>query len=183
MLQNVLRATLKHVLHRRGLQVAHIASVLTINFLGLLTTSHELVCSIHHYAVVSMLARTIGIIVGLVLAPEEVSTHPRYSTERHPGCIEKVPCLALVLYSAVLTLRLHVGLLTNYRPVDELVVQGLHSVAHVGVKRNARELFFDLQRLSKLRHLLSLLLFRVHGVVSLLAIESRELQLLLRLRL
>ena len=183
MLQHVLRATLKHVLHRRGLQIAHVASVLAINFLRLLATGHELICGIYHYAVVSMQARSIGIIVWLVLTPEEVSAHPCYATERHPSSIEKVPRFALVLNGAVLTLRLHVWLFSDERPVNEFVVQAVKSVAHVGIERDAGEFFFDLQRLSKLRHLLALLLNRVNGVVTLPSIESRELHFLLWLRL
>eukprot|EP00354_Favella_ehrenbergii_P000571 CAMPEP_0170454264 /NCGR_PEP_ID=MMETSP0123-20130129/2580_1 /TAXON_ID=182087 /ORGANISM="Favella ehrenbergii, Strain Fehren 1" /LENGTH=224 /DNA_ID=CAMNT_0010716931 /DNA_START=344 /DNA_END=1015 /DNA_ORIENTATION=- len=183
LMEDVLGAPLKHVLDGGGLHVADVARVIPVNFRVLLPASHELLGSVDHHAVVTMLTCIFGDIIGLVFTAEEVSCHARDAAERHPLRIEQVPGLALVLDGHVGALRLLARLLANQGAIQPLVVHAVvEAVPDVRVEGDTSKFFLRLKCGGKSVHALPFLFDRVDRVVAGLAGEGGEFQALLCLR-
>ena len=169
------------MLHRRRFHVTNVASVVPVDLLLLLASSHELVLCVHNHTVVAVFARVLCDIVWLMLAAQEVSAHASDTTKRHPLSVEQVPSLALVLDSDVLALRRLPWLSIINRAINESVIDFIHPVPDVGVELDARVLFLRLPPFSHALHFTLFLLNGINGIVTLVSREGGELQPLLRL--
>ena len=171
------------MLHRNGLQVANVASVLAVDFLLCLAPRHVLIGCIDNDTVVAMLTHFPSHIVRLVLASEEVGTHSGDATKRHPGCVKEMPRLSFELNGAVSRLRIILRLFIDERPVSQFCVDLIHPMSDIFIELDARELFLWLKPFSHRCHLLAHLLLLINRVVFLLSGEGGEFQTFLWLNI
>ena len=170
---------LKHVLHRGCSQMANVASIVAVDFLRGLSSSHILLFRVDNNNEVAINTTFSCNVCWLMLTPQVLRSKTSDATKGHPLSIEQVPGLSFVLYGAVHALRVDVGFSANQSSVHKCVVKMIHSVTNVFIELDARVLGLRFERFINFRCSLSHLLVLVNRVITFLASESGELKFLL----